>query len=472
MTRTHIRIALLNHVGQGNIGDDATLAAVIHNTKMRCPQAQIIAITLNPRDTQKQHGIVSYPMTRNCKAGPVLPASGDDKERVSSRLKAALRKHPILMMLLRFAKAVTVRIPCALVEEPVFLIKALRITSSINLLIIGGGGQLRDSYRGKWRFPRSILKLVILAKLSGVPCYFLDLGAGPLKTWSGRLLIRYALYLSDYSSFRDERSCRLIQGIGFTGNSVVAADCVYSLPIPSNTITRQRPESGNSSVGISPMQVYWEGNPEVYSHLIQEMAGLCSWLLRGPYRLQLFGTDVWYDSRAVADLRRTTVDQCPIGDASRITCPSIHSFSALLAQMATMDYVVTCRFRGVVFAHLLNIPVLALSHHPKVATQMNDIGLSEYCVDIAKFDSGQLIQKFSRLVETATDIRRMMAERAVDYQKKLTLQFDSLFPVGLDQWSPTQLRQVLRQARDSGKVRAKYPPTACVPKGVRHNDYR
>ena len=56
MKRPHIRFALLDHVGQGNASDDATLASVIHNSKMRWPQAQIIAITLNPYDTQKGVG--------------------------------------------------------------------------------------------------------------------------------------------------------------------------------------------------------------------------------------------------------------------------------------------------------------------------------------------------------------------------------------------------------------------------------
>jgi polysaccharide pyruvyl transferase WcaK-like protein len=214
------------------------------------------------------------------------------------------------------------------------------------------------------------------------------------------------------------------------------------------------------------MQVYWDGNPEVYSHLIQELARFCSWLVRGSYHLQLFGTDVWYDSRAVADLRMATLKECPAADSTRITCPSLHSFSTLLAQIATMEYVVTCRYHGVVFAHLLNKPVLALSHHAKVATLMNDIGLSEYCLDIAKLDSRQLTRTFGRLIENAAGIRKTMAECAADYQRRLTLQFDSLFPVGFGLQSRAQLLEVLRQTRDSGKARAKSVSTASDTKGM------
>jgi polysaccharide pyruvyl transferase WcaK-like protein len=42
-----------------------------------------------------------------------------------------------------------------------------------------------------------------------------------------------------------------------------------------------------------------------------------------------------------------------------------------------MDYVVTCRLHGVIFAHLLNKPVLTIAHHPKVTELMAALGLSE-----------------------------------------------------------------------------------------------
>ena len=82
----------------------------------------------------------------------------------------------------------------------------------------------------------------------------------------------------------------------------------------------------------------------------------------------------------------------------------------------------------VVFAHLLNKPVLALSHHPKVATLMNDIGLSEYCVDMDSFDWDLLLKRFSLLVRNGESIKGVMAETLDGYRRKLASQFDDLFP--------------------------------------------
>jgi polysaccharide pyruvyl transferase WcaK-like protein len=92
-----------------------------------------------------------------------------------------------------------------------------------------------------------------------------------------------------------------------------------------------------------------------------------------------------------------------------------------------MDYVVTCRFHGVVFAHLLNKPVLAISPHPKVADHMNALGLSKYCVDIRTFDPNQLADIFECLVRERDEIKSRMSASLANYMSLLKGQLDDLF---------------------------------------------
>ena len=98
-----------------------------------------------------------------------------------------------------------------------------------------------------------------------------------------------------------------------------------------------------------------------------------------------------------------------------------------MSTMCLMDYIVTCRFHGVVLAHLLNKQVLAISHHPKVATLMCDIGLSGYCVDMDSFDLDLLLRTFSLLVRNGEIIKGVMAETLEGYRRKFASQFDDLF---------------------------------------------
>jgi polysaccharide pyruvyl transferase WcaK-like protein len=55
-------IGLLDHLGGGNLGDDATLQAVMQNIKSRWPDAEIVGLSMNPDDTQRKHGIAAYPI--------------------------------------------------------------------------------------------------------------------------------------------------------------------------------------------------------------------------------------------------------------------------------------------------------------------------------------------------------------------------------------------------------------------------
>jgi polysaccharide pyruvyl transferase WcaK-like protein len=81
----------------------------------------------------------------------------------------------------------------------------------------------------------------------------------------------------------------------------------------------------------------------------------------------------------------------------------------------------------VVFAQLLNKPVMALSHHPKVATLMADFGMSEYCLDIRKSDAELLTSTFARLVANQDEIRARMAAKVAESRQLLADQFDAMF---------------------------------------------
>jgi hypothetical protein len=83
---------------------------------------------------------------------------------------------------------------------------------------------------------------------------------------------------------------------------------------------------------------------------------------------------------------------------------------------------------GVVFAHLLNVPVLAIAHHPKVATLMDDFELSKYCLDIRNLDVDLLTSTFDRLVANMEEIKACVPRKVACYQRELALQFDHLFP--------------------------------------------
>jgi polysaccharide pyruvyl transferase WcaK-like protein len=343
-----------------------------------------------------------------------------------------MSKYGIVFRLLNAINTVVIRIPHTIFKELLFLGKSFHIMRSFDLLIISGGGQLTD-WGGPWLFPYTIFKWVFLAKAAHVNCVFLNVGAGPLTQPLSRFFVTRALRSATYVSFRDNESRALVQQIGFRGRAHVSPDCVYSLQNRSAGTSDIR-YFDKQVVGIAPMpyfdprSIYPDKDQSAYDSFIRTLASFGSWLIRDNYSLALFCSDIGIDPPVIEDLRKTLVTHHQ-ADARCITAPSVKSTDELLSAMSAMDYVVTCRFHGVVFAHLLNKPVLAVSHHPKVATLMEDLGLSEYCVDIRTRDVGVFKEAFLSLVANKDAIKSRMEEKLVGYKRELASQFDSLFAV-------------------------------------------
>jgi len=174
--------------------------------------------------------------------------------------------------------------------------------------------------------------------------------------------------------------------------------------------------------------VYWKKDRRLYDSFIEKLSAFGSALIGSGYRIVLFTTDIWFDSQTIEDLKNALDKQIGLAQSCWITVRRVETTEALLSTICLVDYVVTCRFHGVVFAHLLNKPVLAISHHPKVATLMNDIGLSEYCVDIDSFEADSLLSTFRLLVENGESIKGRLATALARYRGELASQFDDLFP--------------------------------------------
>jgi polysaccharide pyruvyl transferase WcaK-like protein len=424
------KIGLLDHMGGGNLGDDTTQTAVIYNVKRRWPSSMIYGFSMNPGDTQSRHGIPSYPIRREQWSSPAYFLEGD-ASAIKDKVSTAPGVPNLFQRLLRKAGALAIRKPKAMVAELIFLARSYSALRPLDILIISGGGQLLDSWDGIWGYPYTIFKWVSLARLAGTKCYILNVGAGPIRRPLSKLFIRLALRLADYVSFRDQKSKVLAQGIGFLGEAQVCPDCVYGLDV--STYLASRIEVRNEPlVGLSPMAYcdprhYWLQDQAAYDALVRKFVLFGAWLAER-YRVTLFSTDIWTDAQTLGEVDAALKREIDTDHARLTTHEPIKALESLLPVMSSMDYIITCRFHGVVFAHIMNIPVIAISHHPKVAALMANLGLSEYCLNIDTFELELLKSTFIRMVADKAGIRARMAKAAALYGEQLTVQFDQLFP--------------------------------------------
>ena len=442
MVRKSHKIGLLHHMGGGNLGDDASLAAVMQNIKTRWPDAEFVGFSMNPGDTLKRHGIVTYPIRAQTWGLGAKPNSNDDRPSFKNKVKIALGKHPLLFRLLKATYALAVGLPRTICREAVFLIQSFRLLRSFDLLIITGGGQLVESsggpwtfVGGPWKFPYTIFKWILLARLTHVKPIILNIGAGPLVSRLGKGFVRNALSLADYVSFRDEQSRELIRQIGFRGETHVFSDSAYTRDVSALAAARGAGWRRQGVVGLAPMaygdpRLSAKHDPATYDSYIQQLGLFGAWLIKNDYRVTLFCSDIGIDPPAVVDVEnlirtRTGIDH---GDSDVLCRVHQWTIEELLTNMSQMDYVVTSRFHTAVFAHMLNKPLLAICNHVKVSTMMDDLELSKYCVDVKNCDSNVLADTFVALVSNRDQIKQRMAEKLAMYREKLSNQFDELFP--------------------------------------------
>ena len=95
--------------------------------------------------------------------------------------------------------------------------------------------------------------------------------------------------------------------------------------------------------------------------------------------------------------------------------------------MSGFDFVVTSRFHGVIFSHVLSKPVIALSYLPKIEDLMRTVGHDRYCLEIEHFDADSLIERFKSLVEERDALTLLFREKSEAYSRVLQRDFDELF---------------------------------------------
>src|SRR5438105_1984656 len=170
------RLAIFGNVGTQNLGDEATLAAVLQNLRRRDPGAELCAFVLYPRDTQRRHGIEAYPQRRGRKytstSDPVQPPSdrtvpGGVVTGWRHRAKAMLRRWPLLFLLLTTVRN-ALALGIGLLMELVFVLTSIPKLARCDALIVAGSGQLLDHIGGTWQYPYTCFRWVLLARLLGL----------------------------------------------------------------------------------------------------------------------------------------------------------------------------------------------------------------------------------------------------------------------------------------------------------------
>jgi len=398
------KISFFGHFGTGNSGNEGTLLAIVSRLRLLFPNCEFCCVCSYPDNVVATLGIDAVPHTvRSVRIW-------DRQVPLGRRLRMAVR---------------------GLSEEPREYVRAWRTLNGTDMFIVPGTGLITDAYRLAGWGPYGVFKWSLVARLRGCQVMFVSVGVGPVRSAPGRFLVRAALSLASYRSYRDPQSKEVVEGVGLrTRDDRIYPYLVFGLSpsLQSTAPTR----AGRPVVGLGLMEYagkYSVANPQAgtYERYLESLAVFVGWLLDHDYDVKLLLGDA--DTFVVDDFRRVLQERFASRTTGRVTDRPIDSVEELLSQISETDFVVATRFHNMVMSLLLDKPAIAISFHNKCSSLMSEMGLSEYCHDINRIDANALIEQFQALVQNADDVRQAISHRVETARRALDEQYELLFDV-------------------------------------------
>lgn len=398
------KIALFGAFGVGNLGNECTLEALLHNIRKYVPNAQVICICSGPEAVRSTYHIPASLI----KAFPLSPVRG---------------------RILRLLRQIFLSVPM----EVFRWLKAIDTLRDVDMLIMTGTGMLSDFGIRPLGLHYEILKWTAVAKLCRRKVLFVSVGAGPIHHPVSRRFIKVALSCADYRSYRDQFSKDYVKTIGFDRErDQVYPDLAFSFPTAMVSPANHNGASPRAVIGVGLMTYFNkrstpQADETVYRNYIAKMGDFVSRLIEQEYTVKLLIGDVVYDQRARQDLI-AWLEQCPrrASNGNIIDDPpaSVHD---VFSQLAETDLVIASRFHNILVALMLAKPVLAISYHEKVDALMADAGLAEFCQDIEHIDLENLARQFGELEKQMSATKLRLQRDLEAHRTALDSQYDYIF---------------------------------------------
>jgi polysaccharide pyruvyl transferase WcaK-like protein len=422
------RIAIMGHVGNGNLGDEAIIAAVIARLRARAPGVDLVAFTSNVPDTTERHGIPAFPirLLGERDRGAEVQAGGEGLiAAAAARVRRVPRIKALLRPLVLFARSVV-----TVVRECGFDLRSYRRLRGVRLVVFAGSGQLNDDMDGPFGYPLTILRWCVLTRLRGAAVGVASIGAGPLESPLSRWFLRRALRLASYRSFRDPSSLALARRVGAPEPNLLVRDLAFSHPGLAADASAA-PSAPAKCVGINPLPFYGGSywmvqDRSVYDGYVAAHAELSLGLIRRGWRVVLFPTQLRADPDTIRDILQRLREVAPAEAGAVESATELTDVPDLLGLLATFDLVVATRYHGVLLALASAVPTVAVSYHPKTRDVMEHMGLAAWCLEVEGLTGSVLLDRVERMGTQLAQVRAALLEQRGRDLGELLDQYDAL----------------------------------------------
>jgi polysaccharide pyruvyl transferase WcaK-like protein len=388
------RVGLFGLLGSGNIGNDASLEAILAYLRADHPGAVIDAMCMGPGRVRSRYGIEAIPL---------------------QWYKAREDRHSggVAVVLKATGKA----------------LDAWRTVTWVHrhdAIIVPGMGVLEASLPlNASGFPYAMFLLGVSGKVSRTKVALVSVGATIINQRLTRWLFDIAARTAYYRSYRDDQSRDNMRRRGLdVSHDPVYPDVVFSLPAPD-------PGPGDPQiVGLGVMAYHGTNDhrseaAEIHAAYLANMKRFARWLVDRGRKIRLTvgdGPDNAIAQEIVADLRAYRPDL----DPSWAVAEPVASFDDLTRAMTPVGVVVATRYHNVICALRLGRPVISLGYSAKNHAVMAGVGLAEFCQVAHTLDVDRLTEQFAALELQSEQLQAAITAGVAENAARLREQFTAL----------------------------------------------
>jgi polysaccharide pyruvyl transferase WcaK-like protein len=374
------RVGIFGKVGAGNIGNDASMEAVLGYLSSYQPDAIVDAMCTGPDTVRTRYGL------------DAIPLFWHNKFRHESGITATALK---------------------VLGTGVDAIRTAAWTRRHDVVIMPGSGSLEASLpmlpRG---FPYAMFLLATSGRLFKTKVAMVSVGAGAVNQPVTRWLFNSAARLAFYRSYREPgaREAMRKRGLDVSRDNVFP-DLAFALPVPPDAAVDEQ------TVAVGVMAYYGTNDErsqaeEIYARYVDGMKQFVRWLVDNGRRVVLIvgdanGSDGDVAQEILTDVRANRPDL----DPSVVVAPAVTSYSDVVQALLPASSVVAIRYHNVLAALQLSKPTIAISYSPKHDVLVAEMGLPEFCMAVNALDVSDLIKLFTELESRSAELRQTLTER-------------------------------------------------------------
>jgi polysaccharide pyruvyl transferase WcaK-like protein len=357
VTRPLRRIGLFGYLGSGNLGNDASLEAVLAWLRSTYPDIELRGITSAPEEMLARYGIRSVPL------------HWSSSSESGGRAGQAARK---LLGLL--------------IDVP----RSFVLAGSVDAVIVPGMGVLEDGLSSRpWNMPLWLFLMAAACRIRRRPFVLLNIGANRARNPLVRRLYVATAGLTTHLSYRDRESAEEMRQAGSRVHAVVAPDVAFVHPAP----TAADPEPGRVVLGV--MAYYGHADDPVRGADVRRryaatMAEVVVQLADSGCRVVLVGGDR-VDVDVAREVRTAVRATRPELSDDAVVLRECTRFTELTEEMCRAEVVVASRFHNVICALRLARPTISIGYAGKNHHLMQQMGLEDYSQDIEHLDASRLV---------------------------------------------------------------------------------